>query len=445
MISISVILQLRHDTAANWTTADPTLESGEVGCETDTGRLKVGDASTAWTSLAYAGSGVTLIEGLNDVDIMTPTDNDVFTWDAGTSMWSSQAATAGGFTPQVQPQEEDISVDGSNQIFISGQGKTYVYSGANTIIVSSAAADAGTLNDLTIDVDKDWNAKGILNATYLSGTSISAATAQLAHIEGTWAGEKIDSAQIIHTDFIISSNLNLGMIEAISGGFNGRLDTLEVMDEFDSELYATSANVYNRTWIDALSGSIDGRIDTLEGYVDQDVGSGTAPTFTADNFSDGGSNAIVTTTQETNFTSAYTWFTESGVKYSNWHGSGTLLGTAYNHSQDNTQAHTDYLLNSGDDSTSGTLTSKSFSGPLSGATISGGTITTSLIHSSYGLSSQISGMQVLTNLYPTRPVASNHQGEIIRTSGSAGVATYVYMAVKDSADAWNWMQMGITD
>jgi len=41
-------------------------------------------------------------------------------------------------------------------------------------------------------------------------------------------------------------------------------------------------------------------------YIDQDVTSGAAPTFTADNFSDGGSNAIITTTQETNFETAYT-------------------------------------------------------------------------------------------------------------------------------------------
>jgi len=44
---------------------------------------------------------------------------------------------------------------------------------------------------------------------------------------------------------------------------------------------------------------------TDHSYIDQDVTSGTAPTFTADNFSDGGSNAIITTTQETNFQAGY--------------------------------------------------------------------------------------------------------------------------------------------
>ena len=49
------LIQLRRGTAAAWTSADPTLSSGEVGFETDTGKLKFGDGATAWTSLAYTG------------------------------------------------------------------------------------------------------------------------------------------------------------------------------------------------------------------------------------------------------------------------------------------------------------------------------------------------------------------------------------------------------
>lgn len=51
----NTLLELRRDTAANWTSANPTLASGEPGLETDTGKLKFGDGSTAWTSLAYFG------------------------------------------------------------------------------------------------------------------------------------------------------------------------------------------------------------------------------------------------------------------------------------------------------------------------------------------------------------------------------------------------------
>lgn len=49
-------IQVRRDTVANWTNEDPTLAAGEFGFETDTGKLKIGDGSTAWTALAYIGA-----------------------------------------------------------------------------------------------------------------------------------------------------------------------------------------------------------------------------------------------------------------------------------------------------------------------------------------------------------------------------------------------------
>lgn len=46
-------IQLRRDTAANWTSVNPTLSAGEEGLETDTSKRKVGDGTTAWNSLGY--------------------------------------------------------------------------------------------------------------------------------------------------------------------------------------------------------------------------------------------------------------------------------------------------------------------------------------------------------------------------------------------------------
>jgi hypothetical protein len=57
------MIQLRRDTAANWTSANPVLGAGQPGIETDTQLWKVGDGVTAWASLAYmvagGGGGVT--------------------------------------------------------------------------------------------------------------------------------------------------------------------------------------------------------------------------------------------------------------------------------------------------------------------------------------------------------------------------------------------------
>ena len=46
-------IKIRRGTAAAWVSANPTLESGEYGLETDTRRIKIGDGITAYTSLAY--------------------------------------------------------------------------------------------------------------------------------------------------------------------------------------------------------------------------------------------------------------------------------------------------------------------------------------------------------------------------------------------------------
>jgi Major tropism determinant N-terminal domain len=54
---MSVLIQLRRDTAANWTSVNPVLNEGELGVETDTSKSKMGDGVTAWTSLSYWNTG----------------------------------------------------------------------------------------------------------------------------------------------------------------------------------------------------------------------------------------------------------------------------------------------------------------------------------------------------------------------------------------------------
>ena len=47
------LMQQRRGTAAEWTSANPTLSAAEIGVETDTLKVKIGDGATAWTALAY--------------------------------------------------------------------------------------------------------------------------------------------------------------------------------------------------------------------------------------------------------------------------------------------------------------------------------------------------------------------------------------------------------
>ena len=56
-------IQNRRGTASEWTSANPVLAAGEWGLETDTLKTKIGDGSTAWTSLAYQGAGDVTLTG----------------------------------------------------------------------------------------------------------------------------------------------------------------------------------------------------------------------------------------------------------------------------------------------------------------------------------------------------------------------------------------------
>lgn len=53
MATLNTKIVLRHDLAANWTANNPVLLAGEMGVETDTGLLKVGQEGVAWNDLAY--------------------------------------------------------------------------------------------------------------------------------------------------------------------------------------------------------------------------------------------------------------------------------------------------------------------------------------------------------------------------------------------------------
>ena len=66
---MAVQIQIRRGTASLWTSTNPTLSAGEFGYETDTGKIKIGDGSTAWTSLSYWAPASQTISNLSDTTI----------------------------------------------------------------------------------------------------------------------------------------------------------------------------------------------------------------------------------------------------------------------------------------------------------------------------------------------------------------------------------------
>ena len=93
-ITLTALQKQRRDTAANWTSADPTLLAGEIGIESDTGYWKVGDGTTAWTSLAYI-AGTQLSYPIVNADISATAEIAVSKLADGTARQLLQTDTAG--------------------------------------------------------------------------------------------------------------------------------------------------------------------------------------------------------------------------------------------------------------------------------------------------------------------------------------------------------------
>ena len=51
-------MQQKRGLASRWTSTNPILLAGEIGVETDTNKLKVGNGTTAWNDLDYVGVDV---------------------------------------------------------------------------------------------------------------------------------------------------------------------------------------------------------------------------------------------------------------------------------------------------------------------------------------------------------------------------------------------------
>ncbi len=149
---MAVQIQLRRGTASEWTAVNPTLAAGELVIETDTDKYKIGDGSTAWTSLGYSSLpstaiANTVVDAKGDIVAATAadtvsrlavgTDTYVLTADSGEAtglIWA--APTTGDITAVVA---------GTN----IGGGAT---SGSATVnLAIDAAVDMGT-NGSGVDV-----------------------------------------------------------------------------------------------------------------------------------------------------------------------------------------------------------------------------------------------------------------------------------------------------
>jgi len=182
-MAVQTQFQFRRGTASQWTSANPTLAAGELGFETDTGKAKIGDGSTAWTSRAYAITGevgditgVTAGTGLSGggnsggvtISIDTTTTADLTT---------SQTLTNKTLT---SPSITSPTITGTSKIQQIVEKVTVSATAANTTVNYDLITNGGILY-YTSDATANWtlNVRGdnstSLNSIMSTGQSVTIA------------------------------------------------------------------------------------------------------------------------------------------------------------------------------------------------------------------------------------------------------------------------------
>ena len=153
-----VKIQVRHDTAANFASVNPVLASGEPAFSVDNNTLKIGDGSTAYSSLSgIAGGG----GGAGDITAVT----------AGTGL--NGGGTTGAVTLNID--ETVLTTGNLNAKLQGGSGINLVYStGDNSLTMNAdlssntglAGGGSGVANIVTIS-SGDYTSLGSKNANTL--------------------------------------------------------------------------------------------------------------------------------------------------------------------------------------------------------------------------------------------------------------------------------------
>ena len=94
-ITLTALQKQRRDTAANWTSVNPTLLAGEIGIESGTNKWKVGTGSAAWTALAYMPGSQLSAYPIVNVDIAAGAEIAVSKLADGTARQLLQTDAAG--------------------------------------------------------------------------------------------------------------------------------------------------------------------------------------------------------------------------------------------------------------------------------------------------------------------------------------------------------------
>jgi hypothetical protein len=225
---MAVKFQLRRDTAANWTANNPILSEGEPGVETDTLKFKLGDGTTAWTLLDYAGGESDFTELINK-----PTTLSGYgITDAASSAQGSLADSA------VQPGDLAAIATSGSYNDLSGTPTTLAGYG----IADAATSAQGSLADSAVQPSD--NISTLTNDSgYITSAAIPTTVSSFTNDSGYLTSSVFGSAVSI-SDSTASTSTSTGALTVTGGvGVGGALYAASVGIGTGGSLVIASSNL----------------------------------------------------------------------------------------------------------------------------------------------------------------------------------------------------------
>lgn len=237
-------IQNRRDTAANWTSTNPVLGSGEIGVETNTGKFKIGDGSTAWTSLLYAPAGLastatSLVSGAAGSLPYQSAANTTTMLSIGTSGQVLMVDSATTLPKWVTPKLNAFAMTTSDELrsVLSDETGTglNVFNDSPSLItptIGGAGANfSGSTSGTTI-LKASATASGTLNLPAGTGTLVTAETVAAEYVAdagGTMSGALVVNNTITSNNTVQGANLKstaLSTAGVVTNNASGVLGTV---------------------------------------------------------------------------------------------------------------------------------------------------------------------------------------------------------------------------